>query len=186
MNQAPTSVLLQYLRKLVSQPATLGLSDQELLQRFAEQRDESAFTTLVRRHGPMVLRLCQRLLHNEHDAEDVCQATFLVLASKAASRFWQPSVASWLHRVAYHMALRAKAGAVRRAVHERHVVERPLPDPLETITARELLTVLDEELTRLPEKYRVPLVLCHLEGATRDQAALQLACPLGTLKHRVE
>src|SRR5439155_24891424 len=71
-------------------------------------------------------------------------------------------------------------------IHERHVIERPMPDPLETITARELLAVLDEELTRLPEKYRAPLVLCYLEGATRDQAALQLACPLGTLKHRVE
>src|SRR5439155_25775992 len=71
-------------------------------------------------------------------------------------------------------------------IHERHVIERPMPDPLETITARELLAVLDEELTRLPHKYRAPLVLCYLEGATRDQAARQLACPLGTLKHRVE
>src|SRR5439155_409900 len=186
MNRTQTSVLLRYLRKLVSQRPTLPLSDRELLQRFAEQRDEAAFTTLVRRHGPMVLRLCQRLLHNEHDAEDVCQATFLVLASKAASRFWQPSVASWLYRVAYHLALKTKAAAVRRAVRERHMAKRPIPDPLETITARELLAVLDEELTRLPEKYRAPLVLCYLEGATRDQAALQLACPLGTLKHRVE
>jgi RNA polymerase sigma factor (sigma-70 family) len=164
----------------------LPLSDRELLQRFAEQRAESAFATLVRRHGPMVLRLCQRLLRNEHDAEDVCQATFLVLASKAASRYWQPSVASWLYRVAYHLARKAKASAVRRAIHERHASERPTPDPLETITARELLAVLDEELTRLPEKYRAPLVLCYLEGVTRDQAALQLSWPLGTLKHRME
>src|SRR5438093_7925746 len=122
MNRTQTGVLLQYLRKLVSEPAMLGLSDRELLQRFAEQRDEAAFTTLVRRHGPMILRLCQRLLHNEHDAEDACQATFLVLASKAASRYWQPSVASWLHRVAYHLARKAKAAAMRRAVHERRVV----------------------------------------------------------------
>lgn len=186
MNRTQTSILMQYLRKLVSEPPTLPLSDRELLQRFAEQRDESAFTTLVRRHGPMVLRLCQRLLHNEHDAEDACQATFLVLASKAASRYWQPSVASWLYRVACHVSRKAKAAALCRAMRERQRPAQPLPDPLETLSARELLAVLDEELLRLPDKYRAPLVLCYLEGATRDQAARQLACPLGTLKHRLE
>src|SRR5437667_467409 len=127
MNRTQTSVLLRYLRKLVSQRPTLPLSDRELLQRFAEQRDEAAFTTLVRRHGPMVLRLCQRLLQNSHDAEDVYQATFLVLASKAASQCWQQSVASWFHRVAYHLALKARAAAARRAIHGRHVVERSVP-----------------------------------------------------------
>ena len=134
----------------------------------------------------MVLRLCQRLLQNWHDAEDVCQATFLVLAAKASSRHWQPSVASWLYRVAHHLARKAKTAAVRRALHEGQVVDQRTTDPLETITGRELLAVLDEELQRLPEKYRAPLVLCYLEGATRDQAARQLACPVGTLKHRVE
>jgi RNA polymerase sigma factor (sigma-70 family) len=156
MHGTQTNVLLQYLRKLVSEPAMHPLSDRELLQRFAEQRDESAFTTLVRRHGPMVLRLCQRLLLNGHDAEDAFQATFIVLASKAASRHWQPSVASWLYRVAYHLALKAKSAAIRRAVHERRAVDRPTPDPLDTLTGRELLAALDEELTRLPEKYRLP------------------------------
>src|SRR5438132_4837474 len=183
MHGTPTNVLLQYLRKLVSEPVMHPLSDRELLQRFAEQRDETAFTTLVRRHGAMVLRLCQRLLQNGHDAEDAFQATFIVLASKAASRHWQPSVASWLHRVAYHVALKARAAALRRAAHERQVADRPIPHPLDTITGRELLAALDEELTRLPDKYRAPLVLCYLEGATRDQAASQLGCPLGTLKH---
>src|SRR6266480_335314 len=141
---------------------------------------------LVRRHGPMVLRVCQRLLHNWHDAEDVCQATFLVLASKAASGHWQASVAGWLHQVAYHLARKAQAAAVRRGVHERHVVDRPVPDLLETITGRELQAVLDEELARLAEKYRAPLVLCYLEGATRDEAARQLGWALGTLKSRME
>ena len=108
MNRAQPSMLLQYLRKLVAKPDLQGLSDRELLQRFAEKRDEAAFTRLVHRHGPMVLGLCQRLLQNAHDAEDVCQATFLVLASKASSRHWQPSIASWLHRVAYHLAQKTK------------------------------------------------------------------------------
>src|SRR6266852_1106975 len=136
MDRTQTGVLLQYLRKLVSEPNTLAPSDRELLCRFAERRDEAAFTMLVRRHGPMVLRLCQRLLQNSHDAEDACQATFLVLASKAGSRYWQPSVATWLHRVAYHLALKARAAAVRRVGQERHVPDRPVPDPLETITGR--------------------------------------------------
>src|SRR5258708_6666753 len=92
MNRAATRVLVQYLRKLAAEPALLGLSDRDLLARFAQERDEYAYTTLVRRHGPMVLRVCQRLLANERDAEDVCQATFLVLAAKAASPWWRPSV----------------------------------------------------------------------------------------------
>jgi RNA polymerase sigma factor (sigma-70 family) len=186
MNRTPTGVLLQYLRTLVAEPDTFALSDRELLHRFAEQHDEAAFTMLVRRHGPMVLRLCQRLLQNGHDAEDACQATFLILASKAASRHWQPSVASWLHRVAYYLARKAKAATIRRSFHERHVVQRPMPDPLDTLTGRELLAVLDEELNRLPEKYRTLLVLCYLEGVTRAQAVKQLGCALGTLKHRLE
>src|SRR6266849_5161185 len=184
MSQART--LLRYLHKLVPEPTEDCTSDRELLRRFADLRDEAAFTRLVRRHGPMVLSVCRRLLHNWHDAEDACQATFLVLASKAASRYWQTSVASWLHRVAYHLALKARAAAVRRVGQERHVPDRPVPDPLETITGRELHEILDSELARLPEKYRAPLVLCYLEGATRDEAARQLGCPLGTLKSRVE
>src|SRR5438093_12291663 len=118
MNRTPTGILLRYLRKFVPEPALLGLSDRELLQRFAEHHDEHAFTALVRRHGPMVLRVCRQLLQNEHDAEDACQATFLVLASKARSRFWRPSVASWLHRVAYHLALKMRTAAVCRTIYE--------------------------------------------------------------------
>ena len=151
MNPTQPNVLLQYLRKLASEPAMQPLSDRELLPGFTEQRDEAAFTTLVRRHGPMVLGLCQRLLQSGPDAEDVCQATFLVLASKAASPYWQPSVASWLYRVAYRLAWKAKAAAARRTFHERRVIQRPIPDPLDTLTGRELLAALDDELTRLPE-----------------------------------
>src|SRR5260370_4692770 len=97
----------------------------------------------------MVLRVCQRLLANEHDAEDVCQATFLVLAAKAASPWWRPSVGSWLYRVAYRLAQKAKLDATRRVARERHHVGQHSPDPLQTLSARELLAVLDEDLNLL-------------------------------------
>jgi RNA polymerase sigma factor (sigma-70 family) len=134
----------------------------------------------------MVLGVCRRLLHNGHDAEDVCQAVFLLLASKAASRRWHESVAGWLHQAAYHLALKARAAAACRRAREGRVISRPHPDPVDEISAHELQAALHEDLARLPEKYRAPLVLCYLEGATRDEAARQLGLPLGTLKSRVE
>src|SRR5579884_2283399 len=161
-------------------------SDRELLRRFAGQRDEAAFGTLVRRHGRMVLGVCRRALGNGPDAEDAFQATFLVLATRAASGSWQDSVAGWLHGVAHHVALKARAAAARRRLRESRAPTRAAGDPLEEINGRELRGVLDEELSRLSEKYRVPLVLCYLEGATRDEAARQLGWPVGTLKSRVE
>jgi RNA polymerase sigma factor (sigma-70 family) len=186
MNQAHVGVIVDHLRKLVAEPSTGPTPDRELLRRFASQHDEAAFTTLVQRHGPMVRRVCQGLLHNWHDAEDVCQAVFLVLASKAASRSWHESVAGWLYQVAYHLALKAEAAAACRRVRESRAILRPHVDPVEEISARELQSALHEELARLSEKYRAPLVLCYLEGATRDEAARQLGWPLGTLKSRVE
>ncbi len=185
MSRPHTQGVLQHLRTLTAD-ADAGPSDRELLGRFAGQRDEAAFTLLVRRHGPMVQRLCQRLLHDPQEAEDACQAVFLVLARKADARGWQPSVASWLHRVAYHLALKARAAAARRSLLAGKAAPRTTEDPLEAISGRELQTLLDEELARLPEKLRAPLVLCYLEGATRDEAGRQLGCPLGTLKSRLE
>jgi RNA polymerase sigma factor (sigma-70 family) len=179
--------ILQYLRKILSDPRIERVSDRVLLQRFVGLHDEDAFGALVRRHGPMVWHLCRRLLRHDHDAEDVCQATFCVLASKAASRYWHLSVASWLHQVAYHLALRANAAATRRSLHERQAICREsIDDPVDAISERELRAVLDEELASLPEKYRAPLVLCYLEGRTRDQAARLLGLPLSTLKSRVD
>jgi RNA polymerase sigma factor (sigma-70 family) len=180
-----TGVLLEHFRNLVASKQD-GTSDRELLQRFAHHRDEAAFTTLVHRHGPMVLQVCQRTLHRRQDAEDVCQAVFLVLASKAASRGWHESIANWLHQVAYHLALKARTAAACRMRHESQAPARPATDVQVEITGRELRAVLDEELARLPDKYRAPLVLCYLEGATRDEAARHLGWPLGTLKNRVE
>src|SRR5262249_46361370 len=119
-------------------------------------------------------------------AEDAFQATFLVLARKAGSISKWESLSCWLHGVAYRLALKARASAARQSARERQREERPAGDPLGDVTGRELLSGLDEELSRLPEKYRAPLVLCYLEGQTRDEAAQQLGCPLGTFKHRLE
>jgi RNA polymerase sigma factor (sigma-70 family) len=177
--------LVSYIRRLAAPPAA-QLSDRELLRRFATQRDESAFTTLVQRHGPMVLNVGRRVLHNDHDAEDVFQATFLVLLRKAATLRWQRSVGNWLYEVAYRLALKAKTAAARRTLHEAQVPQSQSADLPAELTWRELQTLLDEELHRLPASYRVPLILCYLEGTTRDEAAHRLGWSLSTLKRRLE
>src|SRR5262245_22473753 len=179
------SLLLRHLRKLAA-PSDDTVSDRELLHRFAERRDEGAFTTLMRRHGPMVLRVCRRVLPHGPDAEDAFQATFLTLARKAGAVRWHDSAAGWLYGVARNTARRARDAAARRAHRERRAPARAGADPLAEMSARELLGALDEELSRLPQKYREPLVLCYLEGAARDEAAQRLGCPLGTLKGRLE
>jgi RNA polymerase sigma factor (sigma-70 family) len=162
------------------------LLDRELLQRFVERQDEHAFSILVRRHGPMVLRACRRVLGNEQDAEDAMQATFLVLARKAASRRWENSIANWLYTVAYRLALAARASACRRKMLESTVPQRVAYDPLADISLREAEALVDEELARIPERYRAAVVLCCLEGYTRDEAARHLGCSLATLKRRLE
>jgi RNA polymerase sigma factor (sigma-70 family) len=162
------------------------LPDRELLQLFLTRRDEAAFAVLVRRHGPMVLGLCRRILQNDADAEDAFQATCLVLSRKAASLRPQESLGGWLHRVAYRIAQKARIDAARRRKHEGRAAATPVADPLAQITLHEAHEVLDRELTRLPDKFRVPLVLCYLEGLTRDEAAHQLGWPPSTLKSRLE
>jgi RNA polymerase sigma factor (sigma-70 family) len=186
MPTGPPALLLSHLRRLVEAQGLGPLSDRELLQRFAAQHDEAAFAALLRRHGPMVLRVCQRVLHNGHDAEDVFQATFLVLSRKAAVARWHDSVAGWLHEVAHRLAMKVKTGTARRLARERRCVDRPPGDALEDVTGRELVAILDEELARLPEKYRTPLVLCLLEGHTRDEAARRLGYSVRTVKRRLE
>ena len=182
MTVRQSETLVRHLCRL----AAPALSDSELLQRFAEQHDGAAFAALVERHGPMVLGVCRRVLGNEQDAEDAFQATFLVLARKAASLQRQEAVGPWLYRVAYHLALKARTAAARRTARESHAGQRTAPsDPVSEMTLREARELLDEELTRLPERLRAPLVLCCLEGATRDEAARQLGWTLGTLKRRL-
>jgi RNA polymerase sigma factor (sigma-70 family) len=161
-----------------------GLTDGQLLARFLDGRDEAAFAALVRRHGPMVLGVCRRVLGHEQDAEDAFQATFLVLARKAASVAKREAMASFLYGVAYRTALRAKAQAARRRATERQVEEMPHPavGPPE---AQDWRPVLDRELSRLPPKYRAALVLCDLECKPRREAARQLGLPEGTLASRL-
>jgi RNA polymerase sigma factor (sigma-70 family) len=164
------------------------LSDAELLNRFVASRDaaaEAAFAALVERHGAMVLGVCRRVLGNRHSAEDAFQATFLVLARKASAIARREQLASWLYGVARHTALDARARAIRQQSKEKRLgsmlpVERP--DQTET---SELRAILDEELARLPERYRAAIVLCELEGLTRRQAAGRLGVSEGTLSSRL-
>jgi RNA polymerase sigma factor (sigma-70 family) len=186
MASAGNEVLLRHIHRLADTPASASAPDCELIERFTTHNDEPAFEALLRRHGPMVLRVCQRVLWNPQDAEDAFQATFLLLARKAGSVRRQESVGSWLYGVAYRVALSARAAAARRFVHERQVTALPAKDPLTEITLREAQRALDTELNRLAEKYRAPLVLCCLEGMTRDEAARQLGVSLTTLKSRLE
>jgi RNA polymerase sigma-70 factor (ECF subfamily) len=190
------------------------VTDRQLLERFVTRRDGAAFAALVQRHGPRVLGVCRRVLRHEQDAEDVFQATFLVLARKAAVIPWQESVSRWLSAVAYRLALHARGGAARRRRRERPVgavrpgtpsadegpeppagpggewdslAEKyhPCAEPLAEVARRELRRVLDDELHRLPEKYRAPVVLCYLEGKTNEEAARELGWPTGSMSRRL-
>jgi RNA polymerase sigma factor (sigma-70 family) len=163
-----------------------GFTDGQLLEGFLTQRREAAFAALVRRHGPMVLGVCRRVLHSAHDAEDAFQATFLVLVRKADGLVSRENIGNWLYGVAYHTALKARAMAWRRRVKERQVVAMPKPAAQTDDGGQELLAVLDRELKRLPDKYREAVVLCDLEGKTRKGAARQLRIPESTLSSRLD
>jgi RNA polymerase sigma factor (sigma-70 family) len=161
-------------------------SDHDLLNRFAAVRDQDAFAELVRRHGAMLLRLCRRVLHHGQDAEDVCQAAFLLLAQQAGSPRWHASVNGWLFQVAYRLSLEARTAATRRSRHEARAKPATPCEPLDEVTFRELQAIFDDELSRLPEKYRAPILLCCLEGRTREEAARCLGWSLPTVKDRLE
>ncbi len=162
-----------------------GLTDGELLECFLDGRDEAAFEAIVRRHGSMVLGVCRRLLGHEHDAEDAFQATFLVLARRAESVSPRDRVGSWLYGVACRTALELRRSNARRRGRETQVSELPHPTVEPPGAALELRPLLDEELSRLPDKYRVPMVLCELEGRSRKEVAGQLRLPEGTLSSRL-
>jgi RNA polymerase sigma factor (sigma-70 family) len=161
------------------------LSDSELLQQFCQQRDEEAFAALVRRHGPLVLGVCQRLLRHEQDAEDAFQATFLVLVQKAAGVQGRDTLAGFLYSVAYRTALKARSLAARRLRKEAEVAAQ-VPSQWSSDDHPELDTeLLDRELSRLPDRYRLPVLLCDLEGKSRKDAAELLGCSEGTLSGRL-
>jgi RNA polymerase sigma factor (sigma-70 family) len=186
MASAPMTDVLHHLHRLLSPHGAEHPSDRHLLERFLASQDEAAFAALVGRHGAMVFGVGRRLLHDVHAAEDVFQATFLILARNAASIRKQQALGSWLHGVAYRVAVRARDAAASRRRRERHA-PAPLPaDPAVEVTWRELGAVLDEELRQLPDRYRAPLVLCFLEGKTQDEAARELGCSKCTLRRRLE
>jgi RNA polymerase sigma factor (sigma-70 family) len=179
----PLHGALQYLRDLTVGQAPHASEDSELLSHFVRYGDQDAFAQLVRRHGAMVFGVCRRLL-TDADADDAFQATFLVLARRASAIRKQMSLASWLHGVAVRVSRRALADAARRRRRETQVTVRT-PEEGSEAERRDLRLVLDEELDRLPEHYRAPLVLCYLEGKTLAEAALQLGCKDGTVCSRL-
>jgi RNA polymerase sigma factor (sigma-70 family) len=181
-----SAVLGQAIRAVSAQVEESASSDRELLRGFAEKGDQRAFAILVQRYSAMVLGVCRRSLANVQDAEDACQATFLVLARKAATGRWRQSLANWLFTTARRVAANAQLAARRRARRESRAALPVAVHPTEQVTGRELLAALDEELDRLHARYREPLVLCYLEGLTRDEAAVRLGIPAATVKTRLE
>jgi serpin B len=185
MPHQPLAMVLRRLMRVAQPPSSAQPTDGQLLQRFAERRDESAFEALLQRHGAMVWNVCRRVLANSSDADDAFQATFLVLVRKAAQVAGRDSVAGWLHGVAQRISLDARARAARRRRHESQgavMPQQPLPADGHCSDVRQ---VLDDELGRLPEKYRAALVLCYLEGKTNDEAAAQLGWTRGTVAGRL-
>jgi RNA polymerase sigma factor (sigma-70 family) len=162
------------------------VTDRQLLEAFAAGDRGAAFGRLVERHGPMVCGVCNRVLRNAADADDAFQATFLVLAKQARSRGWHDSVANYLYGVAYRTALRARGRAARRKHHEERVPPRPAASPDDRISLDELRAALDEELTRLPEKFRLPVLLCCVHDRTIEEAASTLGLPATTVKGRLQ
>jgi RNA polymerase sigma factor (sigma-70 family) len=179
------SGVLRHLRRAALLSVGDGPSDAQLLESFLARRDEAAFEALLRRHGPMVLGVCRRVLRNAHDAEDAFQATFLVLSRRAGSIRSKQVVASWLYGVAYRTARKARAMNAKRRAKERQAGATPRSESTADGAQEELLAQLDYELSRLPEKYRVPVVLCELEGKHRKEAARLLGVPEGTLSWRL-
>jgi RNA polymerase sigma factor (sigma-70 family) len=185
MGHAQLSPVLRHLRTLRESHVAAEASDAELVDRFSTLREEAAFAALLRRHGPMVLGVSQRVLHTLQDAEDVYQATFLLLARKAESIHKRASVAAWLHGVAHRLALRAKQQRTCRRTHEQRAADMRNATPNQDTAWQNVQAALDQALNELPEKYRAALVLCYLEGKSHADAATQLGCPLTTLRTQV-
>jgi RNA polymerase sigma factor (sigma-70 family) len=183
----PDRELVHTLRQYLQTARAAGPAietDRQLLDRFVSTGEQDAFAALVHRHGPLVLGVCRRILGQEQDAEDAFQAAFLVLARRAASLPCRSSLRNWLFEVAYRTASRVRADRARRLRHEQQAA-RKKPRASSTITWDELRGVLDEELYRLPASYRLPLLLCFVEGKTQDEAATELGCSSGSLRGRL-
>jgi RNA polymerase sigma factor (sigma-70 family) len=191
---AGPDVLLRYIYRLGVRPEPDEATGAALLRRFISEGDDRAFTALVDRHGPLVLRVCRRVLGAGEDAEDAFQATFLVLARKAATLRHREALSAWLHGVARRVALKARSARARQSHWwaESIPFDRPLPvvdprpDPLAEFSGRELVMIIDEEVQRLPEAYRLPVLLCCLEGHSLEEAARRLGWTAGSVKGRLE
>jgi RNA polymerase sigma factor (sigma-70 family) len=176
--------LLRYLRKITAPEDSGETTDRQLLARFILHRDEAAFADLVQRHGPMVMGVCRRVLGDWHEAEDAFQATFLVLARKGASVKKPELLANWLYGVAFRTALKARGIMAKRRARVHPLMELP-GSPSGEKGMSELGPILDEELQRLPAKYRTPVVLCYFEGKSHEEIARQLGCPRETVSTRM-
>ncbi|MHB1423675.1 MAG: sigma-70 family RNA polymerase sigma factor [Gemmataceae bacterium] len=185
MTSTSMAALVRHLRKITNPIVAASVSDAELLERFVTSRDEAAFELLVWRHQRLVLGVCRRVLGNIHDTEDAFQATFLALARKAATVGRGDAVASWLHTVAFRIALRIRAAAQRMKTNVDLTAVESRADPSEEAQRRDLAELLDEEISRLPRKYRIPVVLCYLEGKSYAEASRQLGVAEGTLAGRL-
>ena len=177
--------VLQHLRSALLLPPGVEPTDEQLLECFVERREPAALEALLRRHGPMAWGVCRRVLGNHHDAEDAFQATFLVLVRRAASIYPRGNVGNWLHGVAHQTALKARTTRAKRHAREQPLTERVEPAVPEPNQWSDLQPLLDQEVSRLPEKYRTVLVLCELEGLTGREAARQLGLPEGTVASRL-
>src|SRR5271165_3246478 len=185
MATAQMDTVIRHLRRAVLRQDGAGWTDGQLLASFIKQKDEAAFEALARRHGPMVFGVCRRVVGNHHDAEDAFQASFLVLARKAASLKQPERLANWLHGVALRTAMKAKTMTAKRRGREKQVTEMPEPEAAQQDQWRDLQPLLDQELNGLPENYRLPILLCDLEGKTIKDAAQQLGWPQGSLAGRL-
>ncbi len=185
MATAQMNTVIQHIRRAVLLRDDADRTDGELLALFIEEKDGVAFEALVRRHGPMVLSVCRRVVRNHHDVEDAFQATFLVLARKASSVKPRAMVANWLHGVAYRTALKARAVIAKRQEREKQVRETPEPKVTQQHPSQDLQPLIDQELNGLPATYRLAILLCDLEGKTIKEATQQLGWPQGTLAGRL-
>lgn len=184
MRRPALNTVMQYVRHLAGPPEAATLTDRELIQAFVSRRDEAAFAALVHRHGALVWGVCRRVLATAQDAEDAFQAVFLVLARKAPSVSWRSDVSNWLYDVSVRTACKARVLAARRRVCERKAHSMPVPETANERMA-DLRSHLDEEMGRLPAKYRQPLVLHYLEGKSYSEIAVQLGLPEGTVSSRL-
>jgi RNA polymerase sigma factor (sigma-70 family) len=185
MANGQLNLFIRHLKRMVGPTEGGGLSDAQLLERWIAGRDEAAFEVILWRHGPMVLGVCRRVLADAHDVDDAFQATFLTFVRCAAAIRKREALGAWLYQVAYRVALRARVRRQQRAAREEIGVEALCSEPSSDPLWRDVRPVLDEEIDRLPTKYRAAFVLCYLQGQTNEEAAQSLGCPVGTIQSRL-